>query len=318
MPVADLERSPVEGVLVGWALERSPSVDRLPVGVLTAAEVAAELERVHARRAMDAAYEAELVVALAGHRLDVDDPPPGHPGARRRGSGSPVPGTSEFLPDELAAVLNCCRSFAGGVLADAHQLVDRMPAVWRACGAGELDWFRARVFADVLGAASDEVVAVVVPALLPVAAGLSSGRLRKRLLAAAIAADESFAEQRRRQAERRAGVRTYATADGMSVFASELPSAVAAAMWSVIDRVAQLTRTAGDDRPIGLLRAPRRTPRWCSTRAAPTVRRSPGTSPCSPRSRHWTARATTRARAPLPAAGAATGSPMSRASAVRP
>ncbi|WP_347057141.1 DUF222 domain-containing protein [Blastococcus sp. HT6-30] len=139
--------------------------------------------------------------------------------------------------------------------ADAHQLVDRMPAVWRACGAGELDWFRARVFADVLGAASDEVVAVVVPALLPVAAGLPSGRLRKRLVAAAIGTDESFAEQRRRQAERRAGVRTYATSDGMSVFASELPSSVAAAMWSVIDRAAQLAHTTGDDRPIGLLRA---------------------------------------------------------------
>ncbi|MGY1915439.1 hypothetical protein [Blastococcus sp. SYSU DS0973] len=41
----------------------------------------------------------------------------------------------------------------------------------------------------------------------------------------------------------------------MSLFASELPSSVAAAMWSVIDRAAQLARTAGDDRPIGLLRA---------------------------------------------------------------
>ncbi|RBY84626.1 HNH endonuclease, partial [Blastococcus sp. TF02A-30] len=182
-------------------------VDRLPVGVLSDEEIAAELARVQARKAMEAAYEAELVMALAAQRPDTDDPPPGHPGARRRGTGSPVPGTSEFLPDELALVLNCSRVFADGVLADAHQLVERMPAVWRACADGELDWFRARVFADVLADASGAVLGVVVPALLPAAAGLSSGRLRKRLVAAAIAADEEFAERRREQAQRRADVR---------------------------------------------------------------------------------------------------------------
>jgi hypothetical protein len=241
--------------VLGWLLEQSPSVARLPVELLSATDVAKELQRLQARKAMDAAYEAELVMALAAQRPDTDDPPPGHPGARRRGGGSPVPGTSEFLPEELAAPLNCSRSFAAGVLSDAHQLTERMPAVWRACSEGRLDWFRARVFADVLAVASDEVVGVVVPQLLPVASGLSSGRLRTRLLAAAIAADEDFAEQRRRQALRGARVRTYPVGDGMSALVSELPSPVAAAMWSRIDQAAQLARTAGDDRPIGLLRS---------------------------------------------------------------
>src|SRR3712207_1023661 len=108
---------------------------------------------------MEAAYEAELVMALAADRPDDDDPPPGHPGARRRGPGSPVPGTSEFLPDELAHVLNCSRGFAAAVLSDAYVLVERMPAVWAECAAGVLDWHRARVFADVLGHASDAVIA---------------------------------------------------------------------------------------------------------------------------------------------------------------
>jgi hypothetical protein len=120
---------------------------------------------------------------------------------------------------------------------------------------GRLDDYRAKVFADVLGTASDEVVAVVVPAVLPVAAGLSSGKLRKRLVAAAEAADEEFAERRRVEAERRAAVRLYPTGDGMSALTTEAPSAVAAAMWSVIDQAAQLARTSGDDRPIGVLRA---------------------------------------------------------------
>ncbi|MCF6509685.1 HNH endonuclease, partial [Blastococcus sp. MG754426] len=157
MPTAELRRSPLEAALVGWLLELRPTVARLPVAALSDAEKAAELRRLQARRAMDAAYEAELVMGLAADRPDADDPPPGHPGARRRGPGSPVPGTSEFLPDELAAVLNCSRPFASGVLDDAYALVGRMPAVWAACAAGELDWFRARVFAGVLGHASDEV-----------------------------------------------------------------------------------------------------------------------------------------------------------------
>ena len=50
-------------------------------------------------------------------------------------------------------------------------------------------------------------------------------------------------------------MRLYPTGDGLSVLASELPAPTAAAMWSVIDQAAQLARTAGDDRPIGLLRA---------------------------------------------------------------
>jgi hypothetical protein len=126
----------MEGALVGWLLERPPEVSRLPVEVLSPAEKATELQRLQARKAMDSAYEAELVMGLAADRPDTDDPPPGHPGARRRGAGSPVPGTSEFLPDELAMVLNCSRSFASGVLADAWVLVERMPAVHARCLRG--------------------------------------------------------------------------------------------------------------------------------------------------------------------------------------
>jgi hypothetical protein len=251
---AGVEEQPVGG-LVEWWLWQAPSVARMSVESLTAEQKALELQRVQARKAMDCAYEAELVMALAAERPDADDPPPGHPGARRSGAGSPVEGVSEFFPDELALVLNCGRPFAAGVLADAFQLVERMPAVLAACRAGALDWFRARVFADVLGHASDEVVAVVVPAVLPQAAGLSSGKLRNRLISAAEAADEEFAEQRRQEAARRAAVRLRPTADGMSALTTEAPAAVAAAMWSVIDQAAQLARTGGDDRSIDLLRA---------------------------------------------------------------
>lgn len=58
MSVAGVQRSLVEGVLIDWCVQQVPSVDRLPVGLLAADEVVAELQRVQARKAMEAAYEA--------------------------------------------------------------------------------------------------------------------------------------------------------------------------------------------------------------------------------------------------------------------
>ncbi len=251
MPRIEVQQSSLEGVL----LELAPMVEHVSADRLSAEEAVRALASLQERKAKGDAREAELLLILAGHRPDTDDPPPGHPGARRRSAGSPVPGTSEFLPDEVAMVLNCGRPFATDKLSDAYQLVERMPVVHAERRAGRLDGYRAHIFADVLGTASDEVVAVVVPKILPSAAGWSSGTLRKRLIAAAIAADEDFAERRRIEAERRAAVRLYPTADGMSALTTEAPAAVTAAMWSVIDQAAQLAKTAGDDRPIGVLRA---------------------------------------------------------------
>jgi hypothetical protein len=104
-------RSPVERALVGVLLERPVRVQRLPVALLSREQKAAELQRLQVRKAMDAAYEAELVLALADDSPDGDDPPSGAPGARSR-SWKPdpeLPGVSEFFPAELAMVLNCGR-----------------------------------------------------------------------------------------------------------------------------------------------------------------------------------------------------------------
>ncbi len=107
-------RTPLEAELVGRLLERPPTSARLPVGLLTREEKAAELQRLQARKAMDAAYEAELVMGLADDTPDSLDPPPGHPGARK-GSWAPdpeLPGVSESFTSELAVVLNCGRGTA--------------------------------------------------------------------------------------------------------------------------------------------------------------------------------------------------------------
>ena len=75
----------VEGVLVDWVLDRPVNPSRLPVSWLSDEEAAIELHRLQSRRASDTAYEAELILQLAGLRPASADPPPDHPGARRRG-----------------------------------------------------------------------------------------------------------------------------------------------------------------------------------------------------------------------------------------
>ena len=72
--------------LAGAAGRGGPAVplsEVLPVAVRSDAEIALELGRVVAVEAALAAYKAELVMGLAGHRPDALDPAPGQPGCGR-------------------------------------------------------------------------------------------------------------------------------------------------------------------------------------------------------------------------------------------
>ena len=73
------ERS-VEGLLVDWSITQPLPDRRLPVGLLTREQKAAELQRVQVRKAVAAVYEAELVMALADDTPDTSDPPRSPPG----------------------------------------------------------------------------------------------------------------------------------------------------------------------------------------------------------------------------------------------
>ena len=157
-------RTPFEGALVVRLLERPPSSARLPVGVLTRSEEAAELRRLQARKAMDAAYEAELVLGLADDTPDTLDPPADQPGAKR-GSGAPEP--------ELAVVLNCGRRTAANLAQRAWVYREQLPATWAALTAGALDEARATVLADVLGLTSRALAREVEAQVLPEATQLS-------------------------------------------------------------------------------------------------------------------------------------------------
>ncbi len=190
--------------------ERQITVPRLPVSWLSEEDKAAELQRVQARRAMDAAYEAELILGLAGDRPATLDPPPDSPGARRPGStAQPVTDISEFFTAELATVLNVGRGTAAIKLARALTWRNKLPATFAALRAGEIDERRACALADALEHVSAEVAGRVEDALLGQARDLSVYRLRDRATALLLQLDAAAAEERRTQAAKAADVKLY-------------------------------------------------------------------------------------------------------------
>ncbi|MGY1716203.1 DUF222 domain-containing protein [Geodermatophilus sp. SYSU D01106] len=249
--------SPIERALAGWLIEQPVAIERLPVGVLSDAQAAAELARVQARKAMDAAYEAELVLRLAETRPADLDPPPGTPGARS-GSWAPdpeLPGVSEFFTAELAVVLNVGRPTATTLAKRAWTYRESLPATWAALAAGELDERRAMVLVDVLQWTVPALARRIEARLLPHATGWTVRTLRKRAVEALLELDPDAAERKRDDAQRTADVRIVPSPqDGMALMIAELPAEVAAACMAVLNSLARLAKDAGDPRPISRLR----------------------------------------------------------------
>src|SRR5688500_5587187 len=201
----------VEGLLLDWSIEVPLPDRRLPVALLSKAQKAAELQRVQARRAMDAAYEAELVVGLADDTPDTLDPPADHPGAKK-GSWAPdaeLPGVSEFFTAELAVILNCGRRTTSHLAHRAWVYRESLPATWAALAEGVLDEPRAKVLADVLAHTAPVTARAIEAQVLPEATGLSLVRLRARTMALLLKLDADAVDARRKDAQRQANVRSY-------------------------------------------------------------------------------------------------------------
>src|SRR4051794_12447542 len=249
--------SVVEGMLVDWVRTRPTPEPRLPVSWLSAEEKAAELQRIQANRARDAAREAELILALAADRPEELDPLPGTPGARR-GSWKPdgeLPGVSDSFPAELSAVLNCGRGSAVWRARRAWVWMTLLPQTFTALKRGELDERRAQELCDALQHADPELVPLVdaaitreVPSLLTVAA------LRRRALELLLELDPQSAEENRAQAVKDADVFVQPRTDGVATLGADLPADEAAEAYSVIDQLAVLAKTDGDTRPIRQIR----------------------------------------------------------------
>jgi hypothetical protein len=224
--------------------------------VSSAENTAAELQRVQRRRAMDAAYEAQLILDLAGQRPAALDPDGA--GARRPGwtSDDTAGEVSEFFPAELSAVLNLGRGTAAHRLGRALTWRDKLPTTFAALEFGDIDERRADALADVLAATSAHIAGQVEAALLPEAGDLSVYRLRERATALMLSLDAAAAEERRAEAARSADVRVYPSpTDGRSTLAADLPTDEAVECHDLVDQLAKMFKADGDPRPLGALRA---------------------------------------------------------------
>ncbi|WP_344689005.1 DUF222 domain-containing protein, partial [Blastococcus jejuensis] len=248
--------STFEGVLIDWSLGQPVDPPQLPVELLSKRQAAAELARRQRRQAMDAAYEAELILRLAELTPDGDDPQPGAPGTRAPGwsAGEDPVGVSEFFAGELALVLNRGRGTARHLHHRALAWRENLPATYAALAAGDLDVARAGALADVLGATRPELARAVEARLLPEAVDLSVARLRARALELLVELDAPAADQRREQAKRRADVFLQPGQDGMATLGAELSADEAAEAYALIDQLARLAKADGDERPIAAIR----------------------------------------------------------------
>jgi hypothetical protein len=248
--------STVEGVLIDWSLDQPIDPPRLPVELLSREQTAAELQRRQRRQAMDAAYEAELILRLAELTSDEHDPPAGTPGARTPGwaAGDDPVGVSEFFAGELAMVLNRGRPTANHLHHRAQVWRENLPATHAALTRGELDVARGAALAEVLGHTTPELAQAIEALLLPEAADLSVARLKTRALELLLELDAAAAEERRQEAKRSADVFLQPGQDGMATLGAELSADEAAEAYAVIDSLARMAKADGDDRPIAQLR----------------------------------------------------------------
>ena len=209
------------------------------------------------------AYRLELIAQLGVRRRDDRDRAPGKPGAKVPGWAAVswvLDGFSEFLPDEVALIMNCSRAEATRLAEAALILVGRMPDTWAALADGELNWPRARaIAAEILRHGPElesHVLATVEAVVLPQAAELPVGRLRALVRAELIKRDAEAVDRRRKQAESAADVFLRRSVhDGMAEVVTVLPHPVAAAICSTVDLHARQAKADGDPRTLGALRA---------------------------------------------------------------
>ncbi len=240
----------------------------MPVATRGDAGLAAEIRRANIAEARLWAYRVELVAQLALKRGAARDREGGRSGGAAPGwAGSAwaasrwvLEKTSEFLPDELALIMNCSRAEATGLAVVALTLARRLPVTWAALADGELSWSRARAIAEEVARCGPDVdehaVSTAEAVVVPQAAELSSNRLRALVRTEVVRRDGKAADQRRARARAAADVfLRRADLDGMTDLVVRVPHEVGVSMLATIDEFARQAALDGDARSIGLVRA---------------------------------------------------------------
>ncbi|MFC7572711.1 hypothetical protein ACFQX8_09935 [Klenkia terrae] len=226
----------------------------------------AELASVAKQMSALAAYRAGLVERKA--TLGARQPLPFAPGARTdtRPEADPdldpsLQTADDFLPDEVAVLLNMSVGSARYLVDDDLTLVRQFPAVWEALADQRIDETRAKAIVRAMryqarswGGPVDDAIVDVVAArgVAWAAAGCAPSTLRDRLEAALIAADPAAADRRRELRKREAGVRVQGTGDGLAdVRVNGMEAATAKLVKAQLAAFARERKADGDDRRAG-------------------------------------------------------------------
>src|SRR5450755_4797898 len=236
------ESLPPSPDLAGWLATASPR--ELESGSLPG--VAASFRRLASwAQAGELAAVAEMASrsAAADDKIGVDDE-----------------GRPSWVPDEATAqvslALAMTRIGASWWTHLATTLTWRLASTGAALAGGHIDLSRARVIAEATGVLDDDAARAVEAKVLPGAGDRTTSQLRAMLRHAVIAADPEGAEQRRKEAERKARVSLYPDEEGTaSLTGQNLPGTRAAAAMARISALARGLRAAGAGGGIDLLRA---------------------------------------------------------------
>ena len=122
----------------------------------------------------------------------------------------------------------------------------RLRSTGAALSGGLIDLSRARLIAEATGVLTDDAARAVEQKVLPTAGRQTIGQLRAALRRAVISADPNGADQRRKEAERRARVMLYPDEEGTAGLAGQRLSAVhAAAAMARIQAIARAWKASG-------------------------------------------------------------------------
>ena len=163
---------------------------------------------------------------------------------------------AEFAPMEIGAALTWTRQTASAHLALAQDIVQRLPMVYDALLAGDIDLPKARVITDSVVSLDPATAGKIATSILPAAPTLTTGQLRARLSKLVIAVDPDAAAVRHRM--RLTGRRVVLQADHdscASLCAFDLSAADAVAASNRLNQLAHAAKRAGDTRTIDQLRA---------------------------------------------------------------
>lgn len=165
-------------------------------------------------------------------------------------------GANEAAAAEVRAALRLTRRAADSELALAVELKHRVPKVWKALAAGEIDLRRVRVIVDGTSHLSLEAAQQVVDQIIDRAPRLTTGQLASLLRRLCVQADPDDAAMRYREAVGERRVISEASPDGTAnVLGLSLPPERVAAVMERITDLASSLKRAGEPRTIDQLRA---------------------------------------------------------------